>query len=288
MSDEIITDLNFDNIISMENIEYNELLIYDKTNINIISHRKDIYLDFSTCPLEIDIECNNINKENNIYDINKYFIFKSYNYNNILIIYDFMTMETILLKCKYNISEYIIFNRIILIMLDNQKNLFVDLEVLKYKLISKWNNIILKSDEIALYIKHLCENNLIEKHITRNVIDMDNNSIDINRLIEHKKNKYKHNSIICIRFYNNIRITVPDINNNIIIINDNKYKLDYNILDIINLSLYHILIITHDNIPITFDIRNSDQDEYDSYLSLINKLDHDYYYKIRNSYIISE
>ncbi|CCU56311.1 unknown similar to AMEV090 [Mythimna separata entomopoxvirus 'L'] len=269
-----------------------DIVVYDNEHfIEPISQRKDIYIDFVTSHIDKDIDCSSIKEKDNVYDVMKYFVFKSYNYNNIHIIYDVLYEKILVLKYNKNIKEYIIINKYLIILLENNLNLIIDICEKKYrKIIKNWFPLLLNADDILMYITYLSTNDKIIKPIQKNNIILDNNVIDKNKLIEIKsKNSY----IICPIIINKPLITVPEVNKNILIINDgingNKiYKLDYNILDMFNFSLIHILLITdidHGKL-ILLNTETMEEEEHENCYSIINTINDKFYNKIRNSFLI--
>ncbi|CCU56017.1 unknown similar to AMEV090 [Choristoneura rosaceana entomopoxvirus 'L'] len=252
----------------------------DDHYIEPIARRKDIYLDFVTAPIEKDIDCSAIKEEDNIYDVIKYFVFKSHNYNNIHIIYDILLNKILLLKYEFKIQEYIIIDNHLIIIYNKNNNIIVDIENKNYIKFKKWKTLILYSTEILKYIRYLKENKKIIKPITNNNIILENNNCNIT--------SNTSNNITCFNIYTNTKIILPEINNNKLIINNKLYELNYNILNIFNFSLIHVLLLTDINNGniIILNLNNLEQDEYDNYYDIIDMLNDKFYNKIRNSFMV--
>jgi hypothetical protein len=263
-------------------------LIYDNNHcIESLLIRKDVFLDFVSAPLERDIQCSNIKESENIYDVSKYFIFRSYNYDNIIIIYDILYNKISVFKSHKRIKEYIIYTNILVLIIENGINLIIDIDEKMYINVKLWKNLITNADNIINKIHNIQECKKFNKYISKENIILDNNSYNIDLLIKYKCEKNKF-GIHCINFYNNVCINIPDISINKLYLNKIEYNPDYKILDIFNFSLKHVLLITnidYGNI-ILLNITTLEQLEFDNYLMLIQKLNIEFYNKINNSFFI--
>ncbi|AAG02796.1 hypothetical protein AMV090 [Betaentomopoxvirus amoorei] len=262
-----------------------DLIEYDNNHyIEPIANRKDIYLNFVTAPLVQDIDCSLIKHEDNIYDVTKYFVFKTYNYEDIYIVYDVLLNKVVLFKFNFTIKEYIIINNFLIIIYNDNDNIIIDIEDKKYIKFKKWKSLLLNCTQIANYIKLIEDENkkIFVKYITKNDILIDNNTIDNNKI-------KKYNKIKCINIENKVTLSILD-NNNELYINNKLFKLDYNIYNIFNFSLKHVLLLTDidDGNIIILNLENLEQDEYKNYYDIIVMINDKFYNNIRNAFLVND
>ncbi|CCU55409.1 unknown similar to AMEV090 [Adoxophyes honmai entomopoxvirus 'L'] len=261
-----------------------DILEYDNDHyVEPICKREDIYLDFITAPIEKEIDCSSITEEDNIYDIIKYFVFKSCNYDDILILYDIMCNKILLLKHSIKIKEYIIIDNYLLIIYNNNENIIIDIENKKYKILkTMWCSLLLKANEILTYISKLNKNK-INISINKNNIVLDNN--DNNWNIKSIEIRNKNKNIICYKEYFKSSILISQ--DNKLIFKNNIHELDFTIVSIFNFSLVHVLLLTNTNNIVILNLTNMEYEIYNNYYNIIDMLNDKFYNKIRNSFMIN-
>ncbi|AAC97802.1 hypothetical protein MseVgp116 [Melanoplus sanguinipes entomopoxvirus] len=253
-------EINFDPII------HKILIEYSKTNINIVSNIKHLYLDFITRPLPDDIinKIGNIPDEDRVFDIDKCFIFRSCIFHNVLIVYSIFDNETVIYSFndEYIIYDYIILSNILFVILKNK----CDNTVINLTIYMENNNYYESSISDRIFNELI--NDIINDpdDITTHAIKNKENSIPIeksdidlstyiecteNDIIKQKQIRYDNIPIMVLLkqtiIYSSVgtkQIAIHKMDTNDKLIIDH----DFVILDIFCISLDHILILTFNNL----------------------------------------
>lgn len=280
----------------------NKVLIeYDKSHIDIINNKKSIYIDMITCPLEEDLKINisGIKNEDNVFDINKYFILRSCIDKNIIITYSIIDNETNIYKISSDLKIYqyiFIFDALFFICkdeLDNVSNMIIYVENNTYYYNDNKNEVfndLFENINTPDQISNLIVSKKDINHIEKSEINLVNDECSNDDIIKMKIEKYKSKNIHLQMKNKNIHLS--EIGNSILYIDNMIYNLteDIKIIDIFKISLDHILLLSYNNIMYFINF-NSNSKYYMELLEfnlseLIVYLNNVFYNNIKNKNIL--